>query len=324
MTRIEDRTRRRHQWFFETAVLAVILWMAASAAVAQSSAANPLGASTIKVDCNKKGSINTTLAMLSRAGKTRDISLLVSGTCHENVTIEALENLSLQGNPTATIDGSVNPDLATVTIGRSVNIALSNLTIIGSNLVGVDCESFTYCSLTEVTLQNNDVGANAADGARLAITNSTIQNNTEGGVELGFGSAYLNGGSIVGNGGDGVILGKDATLTTAGRLTIQNNNGNGITTEQHNTIGLGATTITGNTGDGISLRMASTLIVSGSTISNNAGHQVRIGDLSIAQFNHNNTVTPDVVCDPVYSATRGIGNLIGTTTNCPAELPPTP
>ena len=247
--------------------------------------------SAIKVDCNKKGSINTTLAMLSKAGKTRDINILLSGICHENVTIDAVENITLQGNPTAIIDGSGEPDVATVTMIRSVNIALSNLTIVGSNLVGVDCESFTYCSLTEVTLQNNDVGANAADGARLDITNSTIQNNTEGGVELGFGSAYLNGGFIFGNGGDGVFLGKDATLTTGGGLTIQNNNGNGITTTQHNTIGLGATTITGNTGDGITLQMASTLIVGGSTISNNAGHQVRIGDLSIAQFNLNNAVT---------------------------------
>jgi len=94
---------------------------------------------------------------------------------------------------------------------------------------------------------------------------------------------------------------------------------------------LNAAIISGNAGDGVTLQIGSTMNLFASSITNNNGHQIRIGDLSVARFSgfQSNTVTgatvPDVVCDPQFSTTRQLSaNAPGTTTNCPAELPPTP
>jgi hypothetical protein len=99
----------------------------------------------------------------------------------------------------------------------------------------------------------------------------------------------------------------------------------------HNTVSLNSAVITGNAGDGVTLQVGSAMNMTSSSITNNNGHQVRIGDLSVARFVgfQSNTVTgsnfPDVVCDPQFSATRQLAaNAPDATTNCPAELSPTP
>ena len=76
---------RFHQrWLLKTELVAVIAWMAGSAAFAQTKAQNS-GGSTVEVDCNKTGSIGATLAHLSQIGSARGITILVSGTCKENI-----------------------------------------------------------------------------------------------------------------------------------------------------------------------------------------------------------------------------------------------
>jgi hypothetical protein len=153
MTRSEDRTRLRHQWFFENAVLAVILWMAASAAVAQSIAANSPGASTIKVNCNKKGSIGATLAHLTQTGNTRGVTVSVTGTCKENITIVAFNHLVIQGSPSATIQDASNGTAAVFTVYSSFDVLLTGLTINGG-MFGVNCVQYSYCFLISIRFRN--------------------------------------------------------------------------------------------------------------------------------------------------------------------------
>lgn len=289
----------------------------------------------IHVYCsNPKAKVKTITDGLTMLGDVRPAVLLISGTCHENVVIESLDRVTLQGNPTATIDGGSDPNLGTVEIVDSQSIQLSNLTITGGG-EGVGCLGQSLCQLTQVTIQNSLAdGASVGAAGHLQILDTVIQNNTGIGLGISGGSANFFGGSISGNGSDGVSLLTGGSLgTAAGNLfagvTIQNNAGNGVTANLHNTVALNSATVTGNAGDGVSLQAESTLTMLGSSITNNAGHQIRIGDLSMGRFaGSSNTVTgsnsPDVVCDPVFSATRKFGNLTGTTTNCPAELPPTP
>ncbi len=170
--------------------------------------------------------------------------------------------------------------------------------------------------------------------SRLEIFDSVIQNNAGAGLAVAGVGAFF-GGTISGNGSDGVTLRNGGFFATnPGNVTptvsIQNNAGNGIRASLHNTVTLNSTAITANAVDGVTLQVGSALNMLSSSITNSSGHQVRIGDLSVARFSGgpSNTITgtnfPDVVCDPQFSATRQLSNAPGATTNCPAELPPTP
>jgi len=50
----------------------------------------------IKVDCNTVASISATLAHLAQIGSTRDITVVVNGTCKENITISGFDHLVLK------------------------------------------------------------------------------------------------------------------------------------------------------------------------------------------------------------------------------------
>jgi hypothetical protein len=290
----------------------------------------------LRVECsNPRAPLKTIGAALKLVGHGLPTTLLVSGTCHENVEIQGLTNVTLQGNPTATIDGGSDPNSIAVDLSSSQNIALNNLTITGGG-VGLNCVALSDCALTQVTIQNSQgVGANVNGGAHLAMLDCVIQNNADVGLSVGAGTASLIGGQITGNGSDGVSMRFGGIFTAApadvnDNATIQNNSGNGIRASLHNTVTLNTAVITGNGADGVTLQLGSAMNMLASSITNNGGHQVRIGDLSVARFSGgpSNTVTganfPDVVCDPQFSATRQLSNAPGVTTNCAAELPPAP
>jgi hypothetical protein len=291
---------------------------------------------TIRVQCgNPAARVKTIAAGLKMLGDARPATLLISGTCHENVVITSLDHLTLQGNPTATIDGGSDPNFDTVDIVGSFEVSLVNLTITGGG-AGVACLGQSVCELIETTVQNSlGDGVFAGVSCHVSLQDAVVQDNGGNGVSLGAGSVNFFGGAVTGNAADGVSVRNGGYLgVSAGNVyptvTIQGNAGNGITAQSHSTLALSPASITGNGGDGVSLQGASEMTTLGSSITNNAGHQVRIGDLSFARFAgfQSNTITgshfPDVVCDPQFSATRQFGNLVGASTNCPAELPPTP
>ena len=332
------------------------------AGVSAPSQATALPANTvqIRVECgNPAARVKTIADGLKLLGNLHPAVLLISGTCHENVVIQGLNGITLQGNTKATIDGGSDPNFDTVQISGSLNIALNNLTIAGGG-EGVGCFDDSFCVLTQVTVQGSlGDGVGVGAGARVKLIDCVIQDNADVGLSVGVGSAALFGGQITGNASDGVVMRNGGTFGTApGNLTanptIQNNAGNGIRTVSHNTVILGSALITGNAANGVALQTGSAItlnasVITGnaldgvtlqagsaigmfaSSITNNGGHQVRIGDLSIARFSgfQSNTISgansPDVVCDPQFSATRQfVGGTVGATTNCPAELPPTP
>ena len=100
--------RFRNGWLLKTVAIGAIAWMAGNAAVAQSDAPNFGGGSTIKVNCNKKGSIGATLAHLSHTGNTRGVTIPVSGTCKENIGITGFDHLVMAGSLGASVQDAMN------------------------------------------------------------------------------------------------------------------------------------------------------------------------------------------------------------------------
>jgi len=309
---------------------------AAASSAPTATAASPAAAIQIHVECgNSSAKLRTITDGLKLLGSLHPAVLLVSGTCHEDVVIQGLDSITLQGNPVATIDGGSDPNLAAVQIFGSQNIALNNLTITGG--AGLVCNGLSYCDLTQATVQNSlGDGASVNGGSHLGFFDCVIQNNTNAGLNVGVGSANVLGGRITGNGSDGVLMRLGGTFTAApadanDNVRIQNNAGNGIRASLHNVVNLNSAVITGNAVDGVTLQLGSALNLIATSITNNGGHQVRIGDLSVVRFSgfQSNTISgsnfPDVVCDPQFSTTRQLAaNAVSATTNCPAELPPTP
>ena len=73
--------------------LVTVLSMVVVLGLAVSASAAP----AIRVDCNKGGSISSTLAHLAQTGNTRGITVVVKGICKENITISGFDHLVLKG-----------------------------------------------------------------------------------------------------------------------------------------------------------------------------------------------------------------------------------
>jgi hypothetical protein len=154
-------------------------------------AAPDASATTIAVNCataNLQTKINN-----AATGST----LLIKGTCHGQFTIG--KDLTLKGNPTATLDGDSGGTTLTVTGARSVH--LRSLIVTGGLAergAGIDQEGGGLLTLDHVTLRGNQAaGAGAVGGgifgqhAVVAIRNSTIANNHA--VSSGSGLAVAQG-----------------------------------------------------------------------------------------------------------------------------------
>jgi hypothetical protein len=276
-------------------------------------------AAPIKVSCDKEGSINKTLARLAQSGNTRGVTILVSGTCKENITITGFDHLVLQGAPTATIQDASNGNDLVVNIYGSYDVTLQNFTI-NEGAGGVQCAGDSFC-----TLNLNAVQQSAGDGVTIRrstaiLTNNSILNHS------GRGLAVVNSGkvgtvsnTISGNGGPGV------TVLSGGELNaisdIVQNNAFGIRALNNSVVRASGVTISGNRSDGVRLESSSTARFEGDNgITGNSGNGVSINDLSFAGFSGDNVsgnlAQPDVACYPQFSATRGAGT-VGGTTNCP-------
>ncbi|HEY7283167.1 MAG TPA: choice-of-anchor Q domain-containing protein [Actinomycetota bacterium] len=181
----------------------------ALAVVALGLAAPPASAATIAVHCptqNLQTKINS-----AAPGST----LSITGTCHVNATIN--KNITLQGNPTATLDGD---DLgSTITISGTPSVHLTHLVVTGgrsSQGGGIDITSGTV-TLLHVTVQDNLAEGTSAQGGgirnagTLKVLQSTIAHNRA--------AAAANGGPANGDGGG---INSTGSLTVSGS-TISSN-----------------------------------------------------------------------------------------------------
>jgi len=226
--------------------------------------------STFKVDCNKNGSINAELAMLTNTSMTRGVTILVSGTCNENVLIQGFDRLNLV---TASLGTSINDQSqgtkATVDIEDSQNVTVHGFTINGGAF-GVVCGSTSLCYLSGNTIQSsvsNGVLVSAASNA--VLVGNIIQNNGGAGLVVNLNSsANSNYDTFQSNVDDGIRANQGHLF--AGASTVQNNGGDGIVAIYHSDIRLGGCTISGNLNTGIAVLRGSEAGISGTTVTGNA------------------------------------------------------
>lgn len=313
---------KRNQGCLLIVAIAVAVWMVANAAFAQSNTQTLHGTPTVKVDCNKKGSINAALASLSKTGMTRGVTISVTGTCKENITIGGFDHLVLQGLPTATLQDASNGTAVVATIYNSYDVTLQGFTINGG-LGGVVCAQDSFCSLYLNTIQQSSGDGVSVGRSNVLLQNNNILNHGGQGINLHNGSTVRSISDRIGsNGASGIAVISGSNLY-AESDSIQNNGAAGIRALGNSVVRAFDLNIAGNSGNGVRLDSASTAsfaqLDTGNAITSNGGHGVEVHDLSFAGFNganvSGNLAQPDVACYPQFSATRGAGT-VGGTTNC--------
>jgi parallel beta-helix repeat protein len=187
-------------------------------------------------------------------------TLLVSGTCNENVDIgEAVDGITLDGQGTATINGDLSVNTITVT-GRGITIrgftitgGFQGIAVLDGGSAVIDGNTIQYAAFNGITVFRNSTAQ---------IINNTIQNNPSSGIQVQSSSSARIGftgppsarvsapNTIQNNGAPGiqVLRGSSAQIFTN---TIQNNASHGISVDRNAQAEIAACNITGNLGDGI-------------------------------------------------------------------------
>ena len=306
--------------------VAVFLCAALLPAIAQ--------AANLKVNCSHRSedTLPTVTAALARLSPTGPNTVTVSGACHENVTIQSLDRLTLIASSGASITDASGGTADVVLINDSQRITMQGFTVNGGS-PGVRCVSHSLCRFSGNTIQNSAGDGVVVSRSHAEFNGDIIQNNSTGRglVVVQAGEALTLQVTIRGNGADGsaAVRVADGSFLFAALTTVQSNGGTGIRLTDRSTMRSEDSTITGNGGAGVSLEGGSEgrflVDVTGNVITGNGGHGVRIADLSFANFESpgnnisGNTTQPDVICTPQFSAERGAlpsSNIGGGTTNC--------
>ena len=259
-----------------------------------------------KLTCGKEKTIGEALHEL-KPGDT----LLVSGTCNENVVIlEEVHRITLDGQGTATINGG--PATLTglnVVLIRGTGITIKGFTITGGR-DGINLNSAGSATLDGNFIQNTGrIGVNVNNSSFARILNNTIQNNPDAGILVNGGSTVDIGftgtpddrvpsPNIIQNNSRGISISR-SSVAQIGYNTITNNTDRGIdiTRNSHAQIGglsntgPSGNTVQGNGSDGVRVNRASHGDISGNTINSNGGDGIRVEENSGVNLDEANTTT---------------------------------
>ncbi len=255
-------------------------------------------ATDVVVDCSGATpgaftTINAALASLPAAGPN---TVSVVGTCQENVVFFGRTDLTIFGNPTATVQpGNANGHLLAINNSQRINI--QGITFNGGRGIIVDENSSV--SLDTITVQNSTaIGFTSLDSL-VHLSNSTIQNSTRSGISISSGSFYVDGGdTITGNGRVGIAeLSGHLTMNggdgvTPGTQNIVSNNGlSGVEVASSGEADINADNRILNNGGQWALLVlnGSSVLVTGGTINSNTGLGVHCGGTSHCEFGGGNT-----------------------------------
>jgi hypothetical protein len=285
-------------------------------------------AGTLHVNCDGTRGltrIQNAINILQRGGSEGPNTILVSGSCKENVTIQNMDNLTLTAENGASVTDPSNGNLDVIDIFDSRRVSINSFTINGG-ANGVVCADASLCRFSGNTVQGSPGYGVIVTSSQASLNGDTLRNNA------GRGLSIINGGEVadaiaitVQGSFDGIVLNTRGTLTLL-NSTVQGNQNRGILATTSSTVRLLGSTVTANGGDGVRLQQSSQARLDSfagvNVITSNGGAGVNVGDLSFAFFDANSNVTgnvgrTDVVCLPQFSATRGaLTNLSGGTTNC--------
>jgi hypothetical protein len=253
-----------------------MMWLLAAAVFLLPSTAL---ATTVSVDCNGGGSINAALSGLDLEGPH---TIIVTGTCHENVVIRDRERLTIVGAPTATIVAA-DPGLSVIRVVRSRSIGLAQLVITGGSNGLVIQRSEVTADL--LTIQNNSfAGVAATQQSSVQFLENVVQNNGGSGITVNLSSRLeADDSTIQNNAGSGIVLANSSSSNIVGD-TIQNNGGFGVLAFHTSSYQLIGSTITGNGSTGVQVQETSHAEIVANIIRNNgAADPANPGGVGIAE-----------------------------------------
>jgi len=235
--------------------------------------------------------ITSALASLPAAGPN---SISVTGLCHENVVMFGRTDLSIIGNPTATVVPG-NPNGHVLAISDSQRVGIQNMIFDGGR--GVSVLTNSRVDFTSITVQNSlGIGLTSVDSL-VHIADSTIKTSTRSGISVGGGTFYVDsdvtGTTVTNNGRSGIsvltghlILNGGDGVTPGTENVISNNTGVGVVVANSAEADInGDNRITGNQGAfGMEVIHTSTVLMSDGTISSNVGIGVHCGETSHCEF----------------------------------------
>ena len=182
---------------------------------------------TWRVRCDRGEKLSRAL----RQAREND-TISFRGTCNESVVIKT-DNITLTGIAGATIDGSHEASEAVVLIDGARGFELANFTVQYGADQGVLATHQAQGSLRELLIQHNGTVGLSVDRSHLEIVDLLLDNNTTGGMDAYTGS----------------------TIVAKGKLSANNNGGDGLAVNGKTFFELRGATVTasGNAGSGISI-----------------------------------------------------------------------
>ncbi len=235
--------------------------------------------STITVKCAKGETITRALTRgLWAQLRGRPLTIIVRGTCHENVTIKQ-DDVTLLGDPDdgGTVIAS-DPALDTISIQGAKRVVINNLTVQGSNTNGIHGSQGA-----SFTVENNSIIRENRDGIRVSRgSRATIEGSIVGTIEEGT--------AVVGNRRDGVLIVGgtafvvDSWIQSNGRVGINVVNGGSVIVENNDIKFNGLSIPPAPPASGVAIREATGRLRGGNTIQGNgaAGVVVAQGSLTIS------------------------------------------
>ena len=171
--------------------------------------------------------IQNAINILQRSGSEGSNTILVSGACKENITIQSMDNLTLTAENGASITDSSNGNLDLIDIFDSRRVSVNGFTINGG-ANGVVCADASLCRLSGNTVQGSSGYGVIVSSSHASLNGDTLRDNA------GRGLSIINGGEVadataisVQGSFDGIVLNTRGTLTLSSS-TVQGNQNRGI------------------------------------------------------------------------------------------------
>ncbi len=275
-----------------------------------------VNASTWTVDCNKPGpmgKISNYLKFLNREGPN---TLIVKGTCPENLLIQGFDRLSLIAKPGAALrDASGGQEWAIIRVLDSRRISIQGFVVTGGN-VGLSCSDFSLCRLSGNTFEGAAQRGLDVNDSDLTLSGDVIQNSAGTGIYAERSNVQASNVTIQANSTG--ISAAGSTVTLAG-ASIHNNTSDGVFVNSSARLQLTDSNVSFNSRNGITVADLTDISMVNDTVIGNGLFGVWFGDESVGFFvggSYSANGSQDISCGGQYSLAKNIAGLYGTT-DCP-------
>jgi hypothetical protein len=253
--------------------------------------ASPALARTLKVDCNRGGTITKAL----ENAKPFD-TIQVTGTCKERFTITT-DRLTLDGQGSAILDAGGGFHAGAIFYGAITIDGARGVTVTGFTIQhgpdGITCKRGAACLVRNSTLQDNaDEGMQVSENSTAEVTDSTFRRNGEWGIVVFDNSSLLFHGTVNlthnGKSGLGVLFTSTAGSFSGATIHFDNNKDHGIFVVGGSMVQIdregGTVTMNNNKQNGIGLLDSVLMLWNGTlTIVRNGGNGIFVGARSSLQ-----------------------------------------